>query len=146
MRRPVVILLVAGAAAVLVIAGVAVVLLLALPGRGDGRFATPERPMASPSGRYTAEVTLGPEENGVKTWMVRIRESQSGQLVFTDDYAYSTRHPLRITWLSTADQLWLVSGDVGTSHVDPQPDGTWTKKAVTPDDRAAVPEEIRQLS
>jgi hypothetical protein len=144
MRRTVVILLAVGAGAVLV-AGVVVALLLALPGRMDGRFVTPERPVASPSGRYTAEVTLGPEQNGVKTWKVRIRNGQSRELVFTDDYAYSTRHSLRITWLSTADQLWLISGDVGTSHVDPGPEGTWTKKPVGPDGRATVPEEIRRL-
>lgn len=108
------------------------------------RLATPDRPLPSPSGAYTAAPEMGPEQNGVKTWVVVIRD-RSGAEVFRDDYAYSTRHGVGVTWLSTADQLWILSGDVGTAHVDRAPDGTWTKTAVTPETLNQVPEEITQL-
>jgi hypothetical protein len=144
MRLTMVVVLAAGAVAALLV-GVLMVFLFAVPDRTDKRFATPERSVVSPSGRYTAEVIFGPEQNGVRTWIARIRDGRSGELVFVDDYAYSTRHRLRITWLSTADQLWLISGDVGTSHVDAEPDGSWTKTPIGPGGRANVPEEIRRL-
>lgn len=108
----------------------------------DDRFARPDHPRDSPSGHYTASVDLGRNQNGVDTWVAVIRNNTTGTEVFRDPYAYSTRHGIGITWLSTNDQLWLLSGDVGTSHVDRQPDGTWVKANIYPDTAGDIPEEI----
>ena len=108
------------------------------------RFAKPGAPKVSPSGGYTVVVDNGPVQNGVETWVATIIDG-TGTEVFRDDHAYSTRHGIGITWLSDGDQLWLLSGDVGTAYVDRQPDGRWTKTALTPDTRGTVPAEIQQL-
>ncbi|RKT55487.1 hypothetical protein [Saccharothrix australiensis] len=114
------------------------------PARDDDRFVRPDAPKASPSGSYTAHAELGPAQNGVATWVVVIRD-RGGSEVFRDDYAYSTRHGVGITWLSTADQLWVLSSDVGDAHVD-RVGTTWTKTPITPDTLGDEPEEIRRLS
>lgn len=113
--------------------------------RTNDRFARPEHPKTSPSGSYTAFAEYGPEQNGVKTGVAVIRD-KSGEEVFHDTEPYSTRHGIGITWLSTADQLWLLSGDVGTSHVDRNPDGTWTKTGMNPDTVKDIPAEIKALN
>ncbi|MFN3005203.1 hypothetical protein [Mycolicibacterium wolinskyi] len=129
--------------------GIALVAALALSGcawfGGDGerdRFVQPGSPKVSPSGHYTAAVDTRAARSGVGTWVAVIID-ESGAEVFRDDYAYSTRHGAGITWLSTDDQLWLLSGDVGVAHVDRGSDGRWSKTAVTPETR--VPAEIREL-
>src|SRR5688572_16719902 len=103
MRAPIV--LVAVAAVTAVLAGCA-----ALFGgdRTDQRFARPEEPCTSPSGQFVARVDLGPEQNGVPTWIAVITD-RKGQEVFRDSDAYSSRHGVGITWLSGKDELWLLS-------------------------------------
>jgi hypothetical protein len=131
-------------AGVLVIA-LAVVVGCSLFGRdSDDRFVDVGRPKESPSGTFIASLEEGPEQNGVETRVVVISDA-NGREVFRDDYAYSTRHGVRVTWLSSADQLWILSSDVGTAHVDRQEDGTWTKTAITPETADTVPEEIAEL-
>lgn len=67
-----------------------------------------------------------------------------GKEVFHDSTAYSTRHGVGVTWLSTKDQLWILSSDVGTSYV--QSDGSvWTKTSITPTTRKDIPKEIHDL-
>jgi hypothetical protein len=112
--------------------------------RGTDRFVLPDAPRAAPSGKYTAHAEAGPEQNGVPTWVVVIRDQGGGE-VFRDEYAYSTRHGVGITWLSTADQLWVLSADVGDAHVDPSGSG-WVKTTLTPSTLDDKPEEIRRLS
>ncbi len=117
-------------------------------GRADDsgdRFARPDQPKDSPSGQFTVSVDLGPEQNGVQTWVPVIREKANDLEVFRDTYAYSSRHGVGITWLSGSDQLWLVSSDVGTAHVDRNVDGRWTKTAIYPETLSEVPEEIRGI-
>lgn len=110
--------------------------------RANDRFARPGQPKTSPSGLYTAYAEWGPDENTVKTWVVVVRD-KSGKEVFHDDYAYSTRHGVMITWLSTEpNQLWIYSGDVAVSRVSPNPSGIWEK---TPVRRQDVPDEISEL-
>lgn len=111
--------------------------------RGGDRFVRPDAPKAAPSGTYTAHAEAGPDQNGVATWVVVIRD-RSGTEVFRDDYAYSTRHGVGITWLSTADQLWVLSADVGDAHVD-RTDAGWSKTKLTPSTLGDKPEEIRRL-
>ena len=112
----------------------------------DDRFARPEHPRTSPSGEYVARVDLGPEQNGVPTWIVVIIDS-AGREVFRDDAAYSTRHGVGITWLSSKDELWLLSSDVGTSYVQQDSDGVWSKEYPRPGHfNEDVPAEIRELS
>jgi len=112
-------------------------------GQSDERFVLPDRPQKSPSGKYIASVIAGPDQNGVQTRVVVISDS-AGKEVFHDDMAYSTRHGVGVTWLSTNDQLWILSGDIGTSYV--QSDGsTWTKTSITPETRKDVPREIQDL-
>jgi hypothetical protein len=112
--------------------------------RANDRFARPGHPKTSPSGSYTALAEFGPEQNGVKTWVAVIRD-KSGKDVFRDDYAYSTRHGIGITWLSSGDQLWLLSGDVGDAHVNRNPNGTWTKTQIVPETVKDIPPEIEAL-
>ncbi len=109
-----------------------------------GRFVTLQQTKPSPSGAFVAKVETGPEQNGVATW-VTIIQDKSGREVFRDSYAYSTRHGVGITWLSSADQLWLISSDVGLARIDKHDDGRWTKTAITPETLAQVPQEIAQL-
>jgi hypothetical protein len=107
------------------------------------RFVRPNAPRTSPSGTFTASVVPGPREDGVETLVVVITD-RSGTEVFHDDYAYSARHGVGVTWLSNHDQLWILSADVGTSYVEPR-DGTWTKVGITPETRGSIPAEIAQL-
>jgi hypothetical protein len=127
----------------------AVVLLLAgcsMFGRStdrQDRFVRPGAPRTSPSGTFTASVVPGPRQNGVDTLVVVITD-RAGAEVFRDDYAYSSRHGVGVTWLSDRDQLWILSSDVGTSYVEPT-GGRWTKVAITPETRADIPAEIDKL-
>jgi hypothetical protein len=81
---------------------------------------------------------MGPNQNGVDTWVAVIRDNATGAEVFRDSYAYGNRHGVGITWLSSADQLWLLSNDVGTAHVDRKPDGTWIKTSIYPEKQSAT--------
>lgn len=112
----------------------------------DDRFARPGQPRTSPSGELVARVVPGPEQNGVETWVVVI-EDRRGWEVFRDDYAYSSRHGVGVTWLSGADELWVLSSDVGTSSIVRGPDGTWRKEYPRPGRfDEDVPAEIRELT
>jgi hypothetical protein len=113
-------------------------------GDDDDRFVQVGNPKTAPSGAYTASLDDGADQNGVATRIVVITDAD-GEEVFRDDYAYSTRHGVGVTWLSSADQLWILSSDVGTAHVDRQADGTWTKTGITPETKDTIPEEIDQL-
>jgi len=111
----------------------------------DDRFVRPDAPRSAPSGEFTASVENGPGQNGVKTWIVVIKD-RGGREVFRDDYRYSTRHGVGVTWLSNRDQLWILSSDVGRAYVERGADGVWTKTKITPETRKSVPEEIDRLS
>jgi hypothetical protein len=115
-------------------------------GRPDtnDRMVRQGSPRTSPSGDFIAAFQDGPDQNGVATVVVVITDA-SGTEVFHDDDAYSTRHGVGVTWLSTSDQLWILSSDVGTSHVE-QHDGVWVKTAMTPQTLDTIPEEIEHLS
>ncbi|MEN3613948.1 hypothetical protein AAH979_30900 [Plantactinospora sp. ZYX-F-223] len=109
----------------------------------DERFVLPNKPHKSPSGQYIASVIAGPQQNGVKTRIVVITDSV-GKEVFHDDTPYSLRHGVGVTWLSSKDQLWILSSDIGTSYV--QSDGsTWTKTSITPETIKDIPKEIQDL-
>ena len=96
---------------------------------------TPDRAQASPSGTYTAYVQEGTEE----TWVVLIRD-QAGKEVFRDRSAYSTRHGVTVSWLSTEpEQLWVYSGDEGVHKIAPGAKGGWTRTGV---ETGNVPTEI----
>lgn len=111
--------------------------------REDDRFVRPGAPGVAPSGAVTAYTEPGPEQDGVSTWVVVLRD-RGGAEVFRDDYAYSDRHGVGVTWLSTADQLWVLSADVGDAHVDRVGTG-WVKTVLTPGTVGDKPEEIRRL-
>jgi len=117
----------------------------ALIGLGrDERFVEPDQPKTSPSGEFIAHVADGPDDNGVATRVVVITDVD-GRKVFRDDYAYSTRHGVGVTWLSSTDQLWILSADVGNAYVERRPDGTWSKTPITPENRNTIPPEIVEL-
>ncbi len=112
----------------------------------DERLARPEHPRTSPSGQFVARVEFGQEQNGVPTWIVVVTDSAGGE-VFRDSDAYSSRHGVGITWLSSKAELWLLSSDVGTSYVQRDADGTWSKEYPRPGHfDEDVPAEIRELS
>jgi hypothetical protein len=145
-RRPTVKMLVAiGAALSVVLAGAfAAWFLFARQSSDAERFARPGRPRSSPSGAFMASLAAGPEQNGVATWVVTIADA-SGAEVFRDDHAYSARHGLGVTWLSSRDQLWILSFDVGDAYVQQRDDGrSWVKVMLTPGNQD-TPEEIARL-
>lgn len=111
----------------------------------DERFARPGHPRTSPSGEFVAHAELGPEENGVQTRIVVITE-RGGHEVFRDTEPYSSRHGVGITWLTDTDELWILSADVGTSYVQQDTDGTWSKEYPRLDHyNDDVPAEIQDL-
>jgi hypothetical protein len=132
--------------------GVSLAVVLALAGcaifgrtaKDEDRFVRPDSPRTSPSGSFVASVEDGPRQDGVGTLVVVISDD-AGAEVFRDQYAYSTRHGVGVTWLSGHDQLWILSSDVGTAHVDRRDDGTWTKTAITPETKGDIPQEIADL-
>ncbi|MGH3751694.1 MAG: hypothetical protein ACRDRP_03190 [Pseudonocardiaceae bacterium] len=112
----------------------------------DERFARPGQPRTSPSGAFVARADLGPQQNGVPTWLVVITD-RAGRELFRDTEAYSSRHGVGITWLTGADQLWVLSSDVGTSTVQRDVTGVWSKRYPRPGHfNEDVPSEIRDLS
>ncbi|MCA2210556.1 MULTISPECIES: hypothetical protein [Nocardia] len=89
-------------------------------------FAQPGKPAVSPSGRFQAEVN--PSEP--LSMFVSITDTGTGQIVFrdTDQYSTSRHHRYVVGWISSEpEQLWVYSGDVGTSRFDRQADGNWLK-------------------
>src|SRR5688572_19209794 len=123
---------------------VSVVSACSLFGRGgQDRFVREDAPRTSPSGQFTASLKAGPEQGGVKTWSVVISD-KDGAEVFRDPRDYSERHGVGVTWLSSSDQLWILSSDIGTSYVE-QRDGAWVKTEITPETRGTIPDEIKKL-
>jgi hypothetical protein len=123
---------------------VSVVSACSLFGRGgQDRFVREDAPRTSPSGQFTASLKPGPEQSGVKTWAVVISDKDGGE-VFRDPRNYSDRHGVGVTWLSSADQLWILSSDIGTSYVERQ-GGAWVKTEITPETRDRIPDEIQKL-
>ena len=110
---------------------------------GAERFVRPGAPKVSPSKIYTAAVDRGPLHDGAETWVAVIID-ESGAEVFHDDHAFGAGHETGITWLSNEDQLWLLSSEVDSAHVDREPDGRWVKTTVSPD-AGSMPAEIREL-
>ena len=109
------------------------------------RFVRHDRPRLSPSGAFTASLQPGPEQNGVATWRVVIAEAGGAEL-FRDEQVYSARHGVGVTWLSTRDQLWILSADVGDAFVERRDNGnSWDKILLTPTSGPLVPEEIARL-
>ena len=133
---------------VLTLVGVAVGLPWSLLGcRADDRFPDPDRfvtvgsPHPSPSGDFVASVLEGPERDGAATRLVVITDG-AGTEVFRDDREYSTRHGVGVTWLSTGDQLWILSGGEAPASVQPT-GGVWRK---TSGGAHPVPAEITDLT
>jgi hypothetical protein len=118
----------------------AFLVLLAACAGGPG--ITPGSPATSPSGRYTAVLDVV-DVGSVDEWRPTIRDA-TGAEVFRDDESYSAgpAHSLVVAWSPTADELWVLSGDVGTSRLAPLPDGTWRKTSSTPEQPLAVPDEL----
>jgi hypothetical protein len=110
----------------------------------ESRFVLPDQPRRSPSNEYVAQVEDGPVDNGVETWVVVINDSDGAE-VFRDEYAYSVRHGVGVTWLSDDDQLWVLSADVGTAHVKRDSNGVWFKTWMTPQTLHEIPDEIEEL-
>lgn len=118
----------------------------ALFGGAEERFVRPGQPRTSPSGEFVAQADLGPEQNGVPTWIVVIT-GRDGREVFRDSEAYSSRHGVGITWRTGTDELWVLSADVGTSYVRQDAAGSWSKGYPRPGHYDEdTPAEIRELA
>ncbi|XVV06038.1 hypothetical protein ACQPW3_11890 [Actinosynnema sp. CA-248983] len=108
----------------------------------DERFVVPGKPRTSPSGNFTAHVEVGDDKTAR---LVSISDAKDVE-VFRDDLVYRVGNAGRLTvvWLSTADQLWILSTDIGTRYVNRDAStGTWTVDY--PADRKDVPQEIKDL-
>lgn len=111
----------------------------------DAGLVRPGQPRISPSGEFVARVEPGPARNGVPTWVVVLTD-RTGREVFRDSDAHSSRPGVAITWLTGEDELWLVSGDTGTSYLQQDADG-WSKERPRPGHfDQDVPPEIRELA
>ncbi|WP_454791251.1 hypothetical protein [Mycolicibacterium lutetiense] len=123
----------------------AVMAIVAGCGKNDGvatPVVTPDHAQASPSGTYTAFAEQGPEEDGVKPWVVVVRDG-AGKEVFHDHSSYSPRNGVMITWLPTEpEQLWVYSGDAGVYRIAPGSHGGWTRAGVKSEN---VPSEVSGL-
>ncbi len=127
---------------------VAVILAVTAIAAGCGKndaaapVVTPDHAQVSPSGTYTAVAEERPEENGVKPWVVVVRD-KAGTEVFHDHSSYSPSNGVLIAWLpAEPEQLWVYSGDAGVYRIAPGSHGGWTRSGVKPEN---VPAEISKL-
>lgn len=74
-------------------------------------FATPENPVASPSGHYVLTIQSGYSEVYYNQFVV-VTQSDSEQTIFNSDTPYRTRDMLYFCWDSD-DNIWVYSGDIG---------------------------------
>lgn len=130
------------AAALVLIATVAGCGLFDRSSDADDRFVRNGSPQTSPSGQFIASF-VEEEQDDAATLRVVITDT-TGTEVFRDDYAYSERHGVGVAWLSEQDQLWVLSADVGTAHIE-QNGQTWVKTTMTPETLDEIPAEIADL-
>lgn len=115
----------------------------------DDHLSTrPGESVLSPSGKYTATFLLGapmPGDNGIDVYHAVILDAD-GREVFRDENRLASNFGRAVVWLSTAEhQLWILSKDTGTAHVDLNQDGTWVFTGITPETIDTIPKEIEDL-
>lgn len=87
--------------------------------------ATPGSPKISPSGQYKLVVFEAKDRGGFPMNGFRI-EDLSGNVLFTSEQHWSTRHRLYFLW-DAENRVWVYSSDVGTSIWE-LADGRWQRK------------------
>ena len=120
----------------------AVLVLTACGGGGDrvsradeSRFATPERGVASPSGRFRLGVVTGEysgEDGTGEFWRIQIRD-RDGRLVLDSRERFSARFNTEVLWDERLDRAWVNSSDVGTSYWDRTDEGQWRREGLNPE-------------
>ncbi|MGH8909166.1 MAG: hypothetical protein ACRD0K_22400 [Egibacteraceae bacterium] len=114
----------------------------------DDVLATPDHPVTSPSGRYALEVlsgrvTTGAPQGSVMVARFRISEV-GGKVLYEDDTDYTLLHTTFFLWADDTDQAWVYSGDVGTTYLERDATGAWTKHDFLPDSRTDPPTFLKQ--
>lgn len=109
-------------------------------------LATPDHPVRSPSGRYLLEVVYGKDQYGARVGWFRIRAAEGArELVYESDERFALRHTTMFLWADHADQVWVYSGDVGTSYWEPDPrTGEWTERVWQRDGSAPPPSLLKK--
>jgi len=107
------------------------------PPRGPSAF-DPGAVRPSPSTLFVVDPELVDPQ--ADTWVVVIRDHR-GVEVFRDGTHYPAADGLIVTWLSNADQLWVLSGRSTVERITRGPTG-WAKVLVPPVERHTVPREI----
>ncbi|MDN5687302.1 MAG: hypothetical protein L0G94_11605 [Brachybacterium sp.] len=102
----------------------------------DERLATQERPVASPSGDFSAALVA----DGVELHPT-IRTAD-GTEVWSDDLGHANRDVPGVAWEQDADVLWVLSADHGNASVRRGEDGTWAKTPGSKD----MPKDIAELA
>ena len=117
--------------------------------RGEGKvsalnedvLATPDHSVPSPSGRYVLKV-LAEKHDGEKLARFQVLNGE-GSVSYEDGTKYSLRHTTYFLWADDIDQVWVYSGDVGTSFWQVDENGTWTEHDRT-SEQAEVPTFLKR--
>lgn len=95
---------------------------------GDPRLATPDHPVASPSGDYRLEVVEGEYQGKEGTgtwWRIRIRDRED-RVVLDSPKRFSARFGTFVLWDERVDRAWVESRDVGAYFWERGRDGRWS--------------------
>jgi hypothetical protein len=88
-------------------------------------LATPGRSVTSPSGEYILKV-IAEREDGNEVARFQVLNTQ-GTVIYDNGTNYSLRHTTFFLWADHTDQVWVYSGDIGTSFWQMDEDGVWTE-------------------
>lgn len=120
-------------------------LVAAVLGRGPNpRLVRAGHAVASPSGRFTAQVETSEGDGGDRLWRPVVLDERGAE-VYRSEGVFAAVKGLAITWEPGLDTLWVVSPDAGTLFVQEGPHA-WTATALTRATADLVPAEVRGLS
>jgi len=115
---------------------------LAACGGGDrvsradqARFATPERSVTSPSGRFRLGVVTGEysgEDGTGEFWRIQIRD-RDDRIVLDSPKRFSARFNTEVLWDERLDRAWVNSSDVGSFYWERDDEGRWRKDGLNPE-------------
>lgn len=95
----------------------------------------------SPSGKYFLKV-LEAKDEGADCLRFAIYTDPNDNSVYSSPECYLSAHTTFFLWGKT-DQVWVYSGDVGTSYWQ-QENGIWIKKSIGQDKSLPVPDYLKR--